>query len=63
MGVIDRLSVLHHNSLTVKRGVAGINMQQYCQLAERGQGEFFVKKQLVKEFIDIRMEGQRYEYV
>jgi len=62
MGVIDRLCVLHHNSLTVKRGVAGINVQQYCQLAERGQAEFFTKKNLVKEFHEIRNQGSNYVY-
>ena len=49
MGVLDHVCVLHHNSLTVKRGVAGINIQQYCQLADQGQAEFFTKKNLIKE--------------
>lgn len=62
MGVVDRLCVLHHNSLTVKRGVAGINVQQYCQLAERGQQEFFIKKNLVQEFINVRKLGESYEH-
>jgi len=62
MGVVDRLCVLHHNSLTVKRGVAGINVQQYCQLAERGQAEFFTKKNLVKEFHEVRNQGNNYRY-
>jgi len=62
MGVTDCLSVLHHNSLTVKRGVAGITMQQYCQLAERGQLEFFTKKNLIKEFAEVRDRGSKYEY-
>lgn len=62
MGVVDRLCVLHHNSLTVKRGVAGINVQQYCQLAEKGQVEFFTKKNLVKEFHDIRNQGNNYAH-
>jgi GT2 family glycosyltransferase len=41
VGVVDRVCILHHNSLTVKKGVAGINIQQYCQMAEEGQREFF----------------------
>ncbi len=61
MGVTDRLSVLHHNSLTVKRGVAGINVDQYCRLAERGQHDFFTKKNLVQEFIKVRQLGASYD--
>jgi GT2 family glycosyltransferase len=60
MGVVDRLSVLHHNSLTVKRGVAGINVQQYCQLAEQGQRDYFAKVGLVKEFHKVRELGEKY---
>lgn len=61
MGVTDRLSVLHHNSLTVKRGVAGINMQEYCQKAEQGQREFFAKVGLVNEFNNVRALGEKYD--
>ena len=62
MGVVDRLCMLHHNSLTVKRGVAGINVQQYCQLAEKGQAEFFTNKKLVNEFLNIRQLGATYAF-
>jgi GT2 family glycosyltransferase len=62
MGAVDRLCVLHHNSLTVKRGVAGITMQQYCQGAENGQAEFFAKKNLLKEFHEVRNQGSNYAY-
>jgi GT2 family glycosyltransferase len=41
IGIVDRCCILHHNSLTVKRGVADINMKEYCQRAEAGQREFF----------------------
>lgn len=61
MGVTDRLSVLHHNSLTVKKGVAGINMQQYCQLAEKGQWEYFTKYNLMAEFHRVRQLGEQYD--
>lgn len=62
MGVTDRSCMLHHNSLTVKRGVAGLTVQQYCQSAERGQLEFFSKKNLMKEFHETRNKGRNYEY-
>lgn len=61
MGVVDRLSVLHHNSLTVKKGVAGINIQQYCQKAEAGQYEFF--HNVIKrygDYLKIRKEAEDY---
>lgn len=61
MGVTDTLCVLHHNSLTVKKGVAGITMQQYCQLAEKGQFDFFTKKNLMKEFHETRKLGEQYD--
>jgi len=60
MGVIDRLSVLHHNSLTVKKGVAGITIQQYCAEAERRQREFFAKANLMNEFHATRALGEKY---
>jgi GT2 family glycosyltransferase len=60
MGVVDRLSVLHHNSLTVKKGVAGINMQEYCQQAEQGQRKFFAKEGLIDEFNSVRQLGEKY---
>lgn len=61
MGVTDRLSMLHHNSLTVKKGVAGLTMEEYCRKAESGQAEFFNKVGLVKEFHEIRAAGEAYK--
>lgn len=61
MGVTDRLSVLHHNSLTVKKGVAGLTISDYCQKAERGQIDFFNKVNLMKEFHEVRTLGAQYD--
>lgn len=63
LGVMDRCCVLHHNSLTVKRGVAGINIQQYCQRAEMGQYEYFynvIKRQ--EDYNKLRKIAENYEY-
>jgi hypothetical protein len=63
LGVVDRCCVLHHNSLTVKRGVAGINIQQYCQRAEAGQYEYFfnvIKRQ--EDYTKLRKIAENYEY-
>jgi len=62
LGVVDRCCVLHHNSLTVKRGVAGINIQQYCQRAEAGQYEYFfnvIKRQ--EDYTKLRKIAENYE--
>lgn len=63
LGVVDRCCVLHHNSLTVKRGVAGINIQQYCQKAESGQYEYFyniIKRQ--DDYNKLRKLAENYSF-
>lgn len=60
MIVCDNVSMMHHNSLTVKRGVAGIDIPTYCRNAEIGQRNFFEKKNLMKEFHEIRQLGESY---
>ena len=63
MGVTDRLCMLHHNSLTVKKGVAGLTMAEYCRKAEEGQREFFwnvIKRP--DDFNKIRQEAENYSF-
>lgn len=60
MAVCDNVSMLHHNSLTVKRGVAGIDIPTYCRNAEIGQKRFFEKRGLINEFHEIRCLGETY---
>lgn len=60
MAVCDNVSMLHHNSLTVKRGVAGIDLPTYCRNAEIGQKRFFEKRGLINEFHEIRRLGETY---
>ena len=62
MAVLDNVSVLHHNSLTVKSGVANLNMADYCKNAEIGQYNFFHKNNLMKEFHEVRNEGAHYSF-
>ena len=62
IGVVDRACILHHNSLTVKRGVAGLDIPTYCRLAEAGMNNFFVKSGLYNEYMNLRMEAEKYEY-
>jgi GT2 family glycosyltransferase len=62
LGMVDRCCVLHHNSLTVKKGVAGLDIPTYCMRAENGQTNFFSKKGLMKEYIEFRKKAETYEY-
>jgi GT2 family glycosyltransferase len=62
IGVMDRCCILHHNSLTVKRGVAGLDIPTYCRLAEQGMHNFFAKKNLLTEYHELRAETEKYEY-
>jgi GT2 family glycosyltransferase len=62
MAVLDNVSVLHHNSLTVKLGVANLNMADYCKNAEIGQYNFFSKNNLMKEFHEVRNAGAHYSF-
>ena len=62
LGVVDRCCVLHHNSLTVKLGVAGIDIPTYCRLAEEGQYKFFQKNNLLQDYTQLRTKAQTYEY-
>jgi GT2 family glycosyltransferase len=62
LGMVDRCCMLHHNSLTVKKGVAGIDIPTYCRLAEEGQYRFFQKNNLLQDYTQLRAEAQTYEY-
>ena len=62
IGVVDRLSTLHYNSLTIKSGVAKLNMVDYCRLAEEGQYNFFTKNNLMVEYHKIRTVAENYRY-
>jgi len=62
LGMVDRCCVLHHNSLTVKRGVAGLDIPTYCQRAEEGQYKFFQKNNLLQDYTQLRTKAQTYEY-
>jgi GT2 family glycosyltransferase len=62
LGMVDRCCVLHHNSLTVKKGVAGIDIPTYCRLAEEGQYKFFQKNNLLQDYTQLRTKAQNYEY-
>lgn len=62
LGMVDRCCILHHNSLTVKRGVAGIDIPTYCRKAEEGQFKFFQKTGLYDGYMKLRKESESYEY-
>lgn len=62
LGVVDRCCVLHHNSLTVKRGVAGLDIPTYCRLAEQGMANFFRKSGMWDSYISLRQQAEKYEY-
>ncbi len=62
MEVLDYVSILHHNSVTVKSGVAGLSMADYCKKAELGQFEFFAKSNLIKKWTDVRKAGESYKH-
>jgi hypothetical protein len=61
MGVMDRLSALHYNSLTVKLKAVEFDVNEYCKRAEEGQTKFFTKSNLLKEFNQVRLEGSSYK--
>ena len=62
LGMVDRCCMLHHNSLTVKMGVAGIDIPTYCRIAEEGQYKFFQKNNLLQDYTQLRAKAQNYEY-
>jgi GT2 family glycosyltransferase len=62
LGVVDRCCILHHNSLTVKLGVAGLDMPTYCRWAEAGQLKFFTENNLMKEWQDLRKQAETYSF-
>ena len=62
LGMVDTCCMLHHNSLTVKKGVAGIDIPTYCRLAEEGQYKFFQKNNLLQDYTQLRTKAQTYEY-
>jgi GT2 family glycosyltransferase len=62
LGVVDRCCILHHNSLTVKRGVAGLDIPTYCRLAEQGMQNFFHKTGMMKDYLTLRNNVETYEY-
>lgn len=62
IGVVDRCCILHHNSLTIKRGVAGLDVPNYCRLAEEGMRKYFRSTGRWDEFITLRQQAEKYEY-
>jgi len=62
IGVLDRLCVLHHNSMTLKTGVAGLTMEEYCRKAEEGQQRFFSKNNILQDFYNLRKEAENYSF-
>jgi GT2 family glycosyltransferase len=60
LGMVDRCCMLHHNSLTVKMGVAGIDIPTYCQRAEEGQYKFFQKNNLLQDYTELRKKASGY---
>lgn len=62
LGVVDRCCMLHHNSLTVKRGVAGLDIPTYCRLAEQGMATFFKKSGMMDSYINLRQQVEKYDY-
>jgi len=60
MGVLDNVCILHHNSMTIKSGVAGLTIPEYCRRAEEGQRKFFSERGLTKEFNEVRQAGESY---
>lgn len=62
LGMVDRCCILHHNSLTVKKGVSDLNMNTYFQKAEQGQWQFFNKMGILKEFQELRQTALSYDY-
>jgi len=60
IGVVDYISALHLNSLTVKKGVSGINMQQYCQFSEKEQHNMFNELGLLTEWKKLKKEAELY---
>lgn len=63
MAVLDSLCVLHHNSMTVKKGVAGMDIPTYCRRAEDGQHRFFQKNNLLEQYQQLRKRAEAYEYI
>ena len=61
MGVMDKLSALHYNSLTVKLKAVEFDVTEYCRRAEEGQNKFFRKSNLMNEFNQVRQEGASYK--
>lgn len=56
--VFDNIPVVHLGSMTMKS--LG-NVNEYCRLAEQGMYEFFNKKDLMNEFIDMRRWAENYK--
>lgn len=59
IGICDFIPAVHLGSMTLK--ILG-NTNEYCRLAEQGMYEFFNKKGLMNEFIDMRKWGENYKH-
>ena len=62
LGIVDRCCILHHNSVTIKKGVAGLDIPTYCRRAEEGQYKFFTKTNLYNDYMALRAEAEKYTY-
>lgn len=63
IGVVDRLSVIHDDCLTVRKGkVEKMNLNDYHNLATEGEIKFFRNFNLEKERLSLREKAKNYKF-
>ena len=62
VGVLDSVPVIHYSAQTYKEGKSDLDLQTYCQNAERGMATFFQKNNLINTFYNFRELSANYSY-
>jgi hypothetical protein len=61
IGVIDRISTMHHNRLTIKSGACQeLTLESYKNLAFKGQIQFLLEHGLMKDYEKLRFMAENY---
>jgi len=62
VGVVDRCPVIHHSAHTYKSGKSDLDLETYCQNAERGMFGYMDSMGLMDKFMEFRKLSAEYRY-
>ena len=62
VGVVDKCPLIHHSAQTYKEGKSDLDLNTYCQNAERGMFTYFGNTGLIEKFQQFRQLSADYQF-